>query len=199
MLIPNTKVIELYNFCKDFCYINGCDEQRNNCLPIYYNTLLVLGKKRTSFLIQHIDYKNHEDFIKILEKVLELPQITTKKHKQGTLIFLIFNINFINMVLDTKEVVYDIINLDERETSSLENRKLGYVLSYPCYRDSWTNKFARLCVKDIYGKHILFANWCQDYNIFIKGIEQMKLHLETVYNLEVISEYYSDPGDLNDL
>ncbi len=167
----------LYDFCKKYEYIDGCDCIKKNCMSIYYNCVLILGKKRTSFLIQPIDYKNKTDFDNILIKVLENDEFTSKTHIQGVLIFNKNNSNYINMILETNS------NSDNND-----NKKLGLVLSYPCYNDKWTNKFARFYVEDELGKHCLFANWCQDYKIFTSGVIQMKKYLEENFLCKVIIE-----------
>ncbi len=164
---------EFYNFCANFAYINGCEEERTNCLPIYYNTMLVMGNKRTSFMVQPVDYANISDYEKIVRKILEFDNITCKKHIQGMLFFRTSNINFINMIID----------------SSPSNQKnLGYILSYPCYNHEWTNLFANLCVEDLNGVHVLFANWCRKLETFDSGTKDMREYLENNYNCKCFIE-----------
>lgn len=164
---------KFYNFCANFTYINGCDEQRNNCLPIYYNTILVLNKKRTSFMVQSIDYANILDYEKIVRKILEFDNITCKKHIQGMLFFRISDSNFINMIINT---------------SPSNQIILGYILSYPCYNHEWTNQFARLCVEDSEGTHVLFANWCRKLETFDSGTKDMREYLESKFNCKCYIE-----------
>ncbi len=90
-----------YNFCLSFNYINGCDEERTTCLPIYYNLMLVIGKKRNCIMVQPVDYANLSDYEIIVKKILEFDNITCKKHVQGMLFFLTSNFNFVNIIVDT--------------------------------------------------------------------------------------------------
>ena len=164
---------EFYDFCLNFSYINGCEEERTNCLPIYYNLMLVIGKKRTCMMVQPIDYANLSDYEIIVKKILEHDNITCKKHDQGMLFFLTSNFNFVNMIIDT--------NPSSQIT-------LGFILSYPCFNHQWTNQFARLCIDEPNGKFTLFANWCRKLETFEKGVSQMINYLESNFNCKCYIE-----------
>ncbi len=166
-------ISEFYDFCVNFEYINGCEENRTNYLSIYYNLMLVIGKKRTCMMVQSIDYANLSDFETIVRKILEFENITCKKHIQGMLFFLRSNFNFINMIVDT--------NPSSQQT-------LGYILSYPCYNHQWTDKFTRLCIEEPNGKVTLFANWCRKFETFEKGVNDMIIYLESNFNCKCYIE-----------
>ncbi len=160
--------MDFYIFCSNFKYINGCDENRTNCLSIFYNLMLVLGKKRTCFLIQPIDYKNPNDFKKIIEKIEKFDNITQCNHLQGRLIYLKSNLNYVTMVLSSNPTC---------------QKKLGFLLSYPCYNHEWTDSFASFCIEDTNGlRIILFSNWCRKLEIFENGIKQMGEYLKENFN-----------------
>jgi hypothetical protein len=184
-ILLNNKSIEFYNFCSNFTYVNGCDELVNNCLSVFYNLMLVLGKKRTSFLIQPIDYKNRQDYDLIMENITKIDNLSTLSHQQGTLIFIKSNTNFINMVLKTNSD-----NEPNNKSNNEPNRKLGYILSYPCYNHEWTNTFARLCLieKNVNNRIVLFANWCRNLSTFESGTKEMKEYLEKNFECKCFIE-----------
>ncbi len=63
--------------------------------------MLVLGKKRTCFLIQSIDYKNPNDFKKIIEQIEKFDNVVQYDHHQGRLIYLKSNLNYVSMILSS--------------------------------------------------------------------------------------------------
>lgn len=160
------------DFCKNFTYIDGCDNMMTNCMSIYYNVQLVLDGYRLSFMIQPVDYKYSYSYTIIMTNLLKSYDIiNTRCHSQGTLIFLKKNIKLINSIIDSENDEY----------------ALGRVLSYPCYKHTWNNMFIRLSVRDKYGVHELMTNWYNDDGdiLFKKKVNKWGKHLMNRYHCKV--------------
>ena len=162
------------DFCETYTYIDGCAIQQSNCMSIYYNIQLVFSEYRLSFMIQPIDYKYSNDYAKIILHMLNYyDRIDTKCHPQGTLIFLKKNLYLINSILDSSD-------------DANNHNTLGKVLSYPCYKHSWSNTFISLYVKDRFGLHQLLANWYNDDDtIFLYIVEEWKEYLIDHFHCDV--------------